>query len=251
MGTKFAEFFAALAVEFKGRDVKTRPQGGRQLSYITARTVMNRLDEVAGPEGWWDDYHPMEHSVLCRLTIRLPDGSTVTKCDAGGYAGMTDQGDDDKSGFSDAFKRAAVKFGVGRHLYQDGTAKLAPPAPPLPPYPEWIEIYCADINAKWVEDLPKTVTKAPAEIVVKYQLNNHLLKALNISRAKDQGANLSAGAKAWEGNHEAMQAEARVYCRKQWKDAKAVLVLSREPGSDDNAPSDDEHAMLDEIAAKA
>ncbi|HEU5115864.1 MAG TPA: double-strand break repair protein, partial [Isosphaeraceae bacterium] len=47
-------------------------------------------------------------------------GSTVTKCDAGGYAGMADSGDDDKSGFSDAFKRAAAKFGVARYLYRDG-----------------------------------------------------------------------------------------------------------------------------------
>src|SRR5207253_6216353 len=90
------------------------------LHYITARTAMNRLDSVLGPENWWDDFVPLENSVTCRLTIRLPDGSTVTKADAGGYAGMADQGDDDKSGFSDAFKRAAAKFGVARYLYRDG-----------------------------------------------------------------------------------------------------------------------------------
>ncbi len=81
---------------------------------------MNRLDNVLGPENWWDEYVPPENSVLCRLTIRLPDGSTLTKSDAGGYAGMADPGDDDKSGYSDAFKRAAVKFGVARYLYRDG-----------------------------------------------------------------------------------------------------------------------------------
>jgi hypothetical protein len=81
---------------------------------------MNRLDEVLGPANWWDEYLPQEHSVICRLTIRLPDGTTLTKSDAGGYAGMSDSGDDDKSGFSDAFKHAAVKFGVGRYLYRDG-----------------------------------------------------------------------------------------------------------------------------------
>lgn len=81
---------------------------------------MNRLDHVLGPENWWDEYTPSENSVLCRLTIRLPDGSTLTKADAGGYAGMADSGDDDKSGYSDAFKRAAVKFGVARYLYRDG-----------------------------------------------------------------------------------------------------------------------------------
>jgi hypothetical protein len=118
------ELFAALAAHFEPDEVRTRPQGGRQLQYITARTVMNRLDDVLGPANWWDEYVPLEHSVICRLTVRLPDGTTLTKSDAGGYAGMPDSGDDDKSGFSDAFKRAAVKFGIGRYLYRDGVPRF-------------------------------------------------------------------------------------------------------------------------------
>jgi hypothetical protein len=123
--TKFPDLFAALAAPFESHEVKIRAaQGGRQLHYITARTAMNRLDSVLGPENWWDEYQPSANSVLCKLTLRLPDGSTVTKCDAGGYAGMADQGDDDKSGFSDAFKRAAAKFGVARYLYRDGVPQF-------------------------------------------------------------------------------------------------------------------------------
>jgi hypothetical protein len=118
--TQHPDLFAALAAPFESHEVKIRSQTGRQLHYITARTAMNRLDNVLGPENWWDEYVPSENSVLCRLTIRLPDGSTLTKCDAGGYAGMADSGDDDKSGYSDAFKRTAVKFGVARYLYRDG-----------------------------------------------------------------------------------------------------------------------------------
>ncbi len=123
--TKYPDLFAALAAPFDAHEVKLRSApGGRQLHYITARTAMNRLDNVLGPENWWDEYVPLEHSVVCRLTFRLPDGSTITKCDAGGYAGMADQGDDDKSGFSDAFKRAAAKFGVARYLYRDGVPQF-------------------------------------------------------------------------------------------------------------------------------
>ena len=99
--TKQPDLFAALAAPFDPNEVKARSQSGRQLHYITARTVMNRLDSVVGPENWWDDYLPNANSVLCRLTIRLPDGTTLTKSDAGGYAGMADSGDDDKSGYSD------------------------------------------------------------------------------------------------------------------------------------------------------
>src|SRR3954452_15329165 len=118
--TRYAELFSLLAAPFADQEVRSRTQGGKQLHYITARTAMNRLDSVLGPENWWDEYVPSENSVLCRLTVRLPDGQTLTKSDAGGYAGMADSGDDDKSGFSDAFKRTAVKFGIARYLYRDG-----------------------------------------------------------------------------------------------------------------------------------
>lgn len=123
--TQHPDLFAALAAPFDPDEVKLRSQAGRQLHYVTARTIMNRMDDVLGPENWWDDFVPLEHSVICRLTIRLPDGTVLTKSDAGGYAGMADPGDDDKSGFADAFKRAAVKFGVGRYLYRDGIPKFA------------------------------------------------------------------------------------------------------------------------------
>jgi len=123
--TQHRDLFAALAAPFEPEEVKLRTQAGRQLHYVTARTVMNRLDEVLGPENWWDDFVPLEHSVICRLTLRLPDGQVLTKSDAGGYAGMADPGDDDKSGFADAFKRAAVKFGVARYLYRDGIPRFA------------------------------------------------------------------------------------------------------------------------------
>jgi len=131
--TSHADIFARLAAPFRDTvepEVKVRVQAGKRMQYITARTAMNRLDEVLGPENWWDDYQPLETCVICRLSIRLPDGQRVTKCDAGGAAGMADAGDDDKSAFSDAFKRAAVKFGVGRYLYQDGTANFARDAKP-------------------------------------------------------------------------------------------------------------------------
>jgi hypothetical protein len=146
--TQFPDLFAALAAPFDSQEVRVRSQGGRQLAYITARTAMNRLDNILGPENWWDEFVPGENSVLCRLTVRLPDGSTLTKTDAGGYAGMPDTGDDEKSGFSDAFKRAAVKFGVGRYLYRDGVpsfvrerepaaAQVVPEAPaPSAPEPQ-------------------------------------------------------------------------------------------------------------------
>lgn len=126
--TKYPDLFKALAEDFTGEgEVKWKPgQGGKKMPYIDARVVMNRLDTVLGPECWWDSYAEHEHSVVCSLSILLDDGRVLTKCDAGGYAGMADQGDDAKSGYSDAFKRAAVKFGVGRLLYGQGVPDYGP-----------------------------------------------------------------------------------------------------------------------------
>jgi hypothetical protein len=123
MPGQFNDLFAQLAKKFKPEEEKTLTKG-KQITYVTARTVMNRLDEIIGAENWWDDYEVLNgaDSILCRLTLRLPDGSTITKCDAGGAANMKDAGDDDKSMVSDAIKRAAARFGVGRYLYGDGVA---------------------------------------------------------------------------------------------------------------------------------
>lgn len=77
--------------------------------YIDARTVAERLDEVVGGE-WHDNYAKAPSGGLeCALTV-----CGVTRRDVG-----TDDNDTEmeKSGYSDAFKRAAVKFGVGRYLY--------------------------------------------------------------------------------------------------------------------------------------
>lgn len=145
MPTQHPDLFAALAAPFDEQELKTRTQAGREMTYITARTAMNRLDEVLGPENWWPEFTPGERSVMCRLTIRLPDGSTLTKADAGGYAGMADGGDDDKSGFSDSFKRASVMFGIARYLYRDGVPEFVqervdglggPPSPHVSKDPE-------------------------------------------------------------------------------------------------------------------
>jgi hypothetical protein len=84
---------------------------------------MNRLDSVLGPESWSDHYEPFgEHGCRCVLTITLPDGSSVTKEGLGGSTEMHDSSDTEKTGESDALKRAAVKLGIGRELYRDGVA---------------------------------------------------------------------------------------------------------------------------------
>lgn len=123
--TKHPDLFAALAAPFDPSEVRVRSQQSRQFHYITARTAMNRLDEVLGPENWSDDYMPFGSAgVKCILTVLLPDGASITKTGIGGVTEMHDGSDTDKTGESDSLKRAAVKFGVARYLYRDGVPKF-------------------------------------------------------------------------------------------------------------------------------
>lgn len=130
MGTAYPEVFAALARPFETYEVKTKPGGGgRKLSYITARTVANRLDEVLGPENWRQEFTETRDGMRCRLWYRLVD-EWSWKEDGGGFAGMAAEDDNEKSAYSDSFKRAAAMLGVGRYLYQDGTPRFGDePAP--------------------------------------------------------------------------------------------------------------------------
>jgi hypothetical protein len=121
--TKYPELFAALAAPFGSHEVKARTESGRQMHYITARTAMNRLDTVLGPEYWSNETVPLcdgTNSYLCKLTITLPGGESVTKTAIGGGGKPDGAGGKPKAGDSDAFKRAAVLFGVARYLYRDG-----------------------------------------------------------------------------------------------------------------------------------
>ena len=84
--------------------------------YLQARAVMDRLDEVLGVPGWSDSYSAVqtaESGIACRLTIHRGDKPSITKEDAAECTNVSPV----KGGYSDALKRAAVKFGMGRYLY--------------------------------------------------------------------------------------------------------------------------------------
>lgn len=98
--------------------------GGKRLAYITARDVMDLLDEVVGAENWQCDYKELGGKMYCGIAIRSGDGvlnDWVWKWDMG----TESEFDADKGEASDAFKRAAVKWGVGRFLYDIGTKETS------------------------------------------------------------------------------------------------------------------------------
>ncbi len=109
------------AVRFKIQN--TTDAAAQIASYVDARLVFDRLDHVCGGR-WWATFEPLPKALVpppvdddgqllrhppvfvrCQLTLY-----GVTRQDVG-------DGHDPKAAFSDAIKRAAVQFGIGRALY--------------------------------------------------------------------------------------------------------------------------------------
>lgn len=116
------DFFDKLAAEFPREAIHWRAQtltrdGDKALAlaYIDARDVMDRLDDVCGPDGWSDSYvETAKGRVIASIAIKTPEEGWVSKSDG---AGDTDV-EGEKGGMSDSFKRCAVKWGIGRYLYR-------------------------------------------------------------------------------------------------------------------------------------
>lgn len=81
---------------------------GIALAYIDARDVMKRFDEVCGD--LWQVEYPFDG--CCRIGVKIDD-EWIWRSNGAGET----QVEGDKGKFSDAFKRAAVLWGVGRYLY--------------------------------------------------------------------------------------------------------------------------------------
>lgn len=109
---------------------------GIALAYIDARDVMKRLDDVMGNENWQNRYtHVTPNGVICELGLFI-DGQWLWKANGAGETSY----EAEKGAMSDAFKRAAVMWGIGRYLYY------------LPN--QWVDIEPAGRSHKIV-DIPK------------------------------------------------------------------------------------------------
>lgn len=127
----------ALKAPFPEEDIEWRiAQAGKKgngqiwarcLAYVQARAIMNRLDEVCGPQNWKSTYRfivgaqGIAAGVICELSIKI-GGEWITKEDG---AEQTDI-ESFKGGISSALKRAAVSWGIGRYLYnlEEGFARV-------------------------------------------------------------------------------------------------------------------------------
>lgn len=132
----------------KGGGDKAPHYFARFVPYLEANDVRQRLDEVC--PGWQSELTPLTNAAdmdgeavqafKCRLSIPNPlsgSGLTIEASQTSCRISREDcgQGSDYKSAATDAFKRAAMRFGIGAFLYDtnvhwcemDGDGKFAKP----------------------------------------------------------------------------------------------------------------------------
>jgi hypothetical protein len=104
--------FSPTTVSWRVGSTNKEKTRGMALAYVDARDVQDRLNETCGTD--WQVRFPwaIPGKMTCEIGIKI-DGEWIWRGDG---AGDTDF-EAEKGAFSDAFKRAAVRWGVARYLY--------------------------------------------------------------------------------------------------------------------------------------
>ena len=102
-----------IEVRWRVQSYSTTKAVGMCVAYVSSRDVQNRLDEVCGPGNWKTDFKPIKDNLYGGIAIKIND-EWVWKWDCGVESNIEKQ----KGEASDAIKRAAVQWGIGRDIYE-------------------------------------------------------------------------------------------------------------------------------------
>lgn len=116
--------FSAAQIAWRKGFISEDKTLAQALPYLNARLVQNRLDDVVSPENWCNKFSEVIANgrlvaIRCAIGIRI-EGEWIFKEDAAQFDAQTASNRPEaalKWAYSDAFKRAAVQWGVGRYLY--------------------------------------------------------------------------------------------------------------------------------------
>lgn len=138
--SRLREPFREDEIEWRIGSTTQDKKRGLALPYVTNRAIQNRLDEIFGSFGWRNEFKEWKgDSQLCGISIQNPlTGEWITKWDGADNSNMEAV----KGGLSDAMKRAAYQWGIGRYLYD------------LP------QMWCEIVDGKKFKEAPRLPTNA-------------------------------------------------------------------------------------------
>ena len=108
---ELAKPFPRESIEWRVQRTTKDGTAGLALAYVNARTVQDRLNEVMG-SNWQSKHINYGPKTICHLGLKLND-EWKWRSDGAGDTNY----EADKGAMSDSFKRSAVMWGIGRHLY--------------------------------------------------------------------------------------------------------------------------------------
>lgn len=106
-------------IPYKWRVQSASEKGAVCVAYIDSRDAQDLLDKVCSPENWQSRYHEVKGNLFCEIGIKIGN-EWIWKSDCGTESNIEKQ----KGEASDAFKRAAVMWGIGRFLYNLPVVKI-------------------------------------------------------------------------------------------------------------------------------
>jgi hypothetical protein len=181
------------AVRFK---VQTpADDAGQLVAYVDARFVYERLDHVCG-ERWWARFAALPRALVPRPPNREEPPPLYVRCRIALFDVTREdvgEGTDPKAAYSDAIKRAAVHFGVGRALYAlrapwlragDADGELRRDTGGLLFVDERTEAWCREKYERWLDERGRAQFGEPLD---------HSFDAEPGPEAGDDGDTSSAG----------------------------------------------------------
>jgi hypothetical protein len=140
--------------------------GGKELVYIDARLVQERLDDVMGTD-WQCKYTEVsDKQAVCNIGLKI-DGEWIWRADGAGTTNI----EEEKGMLSDAFKRAAVRWGIGKYLYVGFTKNDIPEWATQTGYDRLIEAREATITDRDINALHGHIEREEAFMLFDFLLN--------------------------------------------------------------------------------
>jgi len=163
-------------IPHKWRVQSTNEYGSQCVAYVDARDVQDLLDDVCEPQNWQVLYEENKGNLFAKIGIKI-GSEWIWKSDCGTESNIEKQ----KGESSDAFKRAAVMWGVGRFLYSKPIIKIKDVVkvgnkfhPAQNGKRIWnVNEYCNNLKTPKLEkDIPTPLRLTPKQVAVIPQAND-------------------------------------------------------------------------------
>lgn len=114
------EILADFSQPVPSRFISTRRQGGSQISYISWVNITKLIEYYAPGYDWGISITYTGDRVYCigKLTIRAAEGDFTREATGNEMSDLDKFGDPSSNAEAMALRRAAAKFGLGRHLWE-------------------------------------------------------------------------------------------------------------------------------------